>query len=140
MRFLVLLLVTPKVSCVSPLPQGASAHQAAGQHWQQPHYQMLELYKASGHSTHLALLDDSKSGANDVSRVGSSSSNSSGLVLQWSNVWATRRQQHQLQRQRQRLLRCFFMDLNDSSAALMMPAEVRDDDARLSIGAAAVHL
>ncbi|KAL8454337.1 hypothetical protein Emag_001496 [Eimeria magna] len=48
---------------------------------------------------------------------------SSGLSLQWADVWATQRQQHLLQKKRQRLLRCLFMDQNDACAALLLPTE-----------------
>ncbi|XP_026191412.1 uncharacterized protein LOC34624321, partial [Cyclospora cayetanensis] len=76
----------------------------------------------------VAAIDKSRS---------TSSSGEKGLVYQWGEVWLMKRQhQRALYRQRERLLRCFFLDLNDSSAAFALPIEAGIDESDEPTGVA----
>ncbi|CDJ37092.1 bromodomain-containing protein, putative [Eimeria tenella] len=135
-RFLLLLLATPPVSRIGAAAPPLSFYAGRAQQQQEPQSQLQQLQVADvahwrGRSS--ALQDEKSSDRTKEHAIFDSSSsiaairsdsNSSRLVFQWGSVWAARRQQQRLLQRRQRLLSCFFLDLNDSSAAMAASMEL----------------
>ena len=122
LRFLLLLLATPPVCHLSTFASvfhpGAAAADAA-------QLQQLRQGGVDWRRRHCALRDGVNDSSSSSSCSGGSDRNScSGLAFEWGSIWAARRQQQRLVQRRQQLLRCFFLDLNDSSAAMAVSMEV----------------